>query len=126
MGATPLFSNINTAKMVFVVRTDLNMGKGKIAAQCSHAAINLYEILLDIKDPLVKNWKTFGAMKIVLKVSGEEELMQIYRNANEKNIPATYIKDAGHTQIPCGSTTVCALFGNKQKLDEVTGHLKLL
>ena len=30
-------------KMVLVVRTDLNMGKGKAAAQCAHAAVDLYK-----------------------------------------------------------------------------------
>lgn len=30
-------------KMVFVVRTDLGMGKGKIAAQCCHAAVMCYQ-----------------------------------------------------------------------------------
>lgn len=65
-------------------------------------------------------------MKVVLKVSSEEELMDIYNKAKENAISATYIRDAGHTQVASGTTTVCALFGNKQKLDGVTGHLKLL
>ena len=42
--------------MVMVVRTDLGMGKGKIAAQCSHAAVDLYDMLLERKDPKVKTW----------------------------------------------------------------------
>ena len=31
-------------KMVLVVRTDLDMGKGKIAAQCGHATLAAYKI----------------------------------------------------------------------------------
>ena len=65
-------------------------------------------------------------MKVVLKVDSEEGLMQVYHQAKEAGIPATYIRDAGHTQVPAGSTTVCALFGEKKTLDGVTGHLKLL
>lgn len=34
-----MLSNEYPLKMVLVVRTDLKMGKGKIASQCSHAAI---------------------------------------------------------------------------------------
>ena len=30
-------------KQVMVVRTDIKMGKGKIAAQCCHAAIGAYK-----------------------------------------------------------------------------------
>ena len=36
------FSHDN--KMVFVIRTDLNMGKGKVAAQCAHAAVMCYKV----------------------------------------------------------------------------------
>ena len=46
-------------KMVLIVRTDLQMGKGKAAAQCAHAAVDLYKKGL-IKCPkLVRNWEAF-------------------------------------------------------------------
>ena len=54
-------------KMVLVVRTDLQMGKGKIAAQCAHAAVDLYK-KASVKTPdLVKQWETFGQAKVTLK-----------------------------------------------------------
>lgn len=34
-----LIKNVFPATMYLIVRTDLKMGKGKIAAQCSHAAV---------------------------------------------------------------------------------------
>ena len=38
--------------MVLVVRTDLEMGKGKVAAQCSHATLAAYKMAL-VHDPKV-------------------------------------------------------------------------
>ena len=35
-----MFDNV---QMVLVVRTDLGMGKGKIGAQCGHAALGVYQ-----------------------------------------------------------------------------------
>jgi len=32
------------AKMILVVRNELKMGKGKVAAQCSHATLDAYKI----------------------------------------------------------------------------------
>ena len=54
-------------KMVLVVRTDLQMGKGKVAAQCAHAAVDLYKKSLVKCPKLVRQWETFGQAKITLK-----------------------------------------------------------
>ena len=54
-------------KMVLVVRTDLNMGKGKAAAQCAHAAVDLYKKSLKLTPKLLKQWETFGQAKVALK-----------------------------------------------------------
>ena len=35
-------------KMVLVVRTDLDMGKGKMAAQCGHATLAAYKIARNV------------------------------------------------------------------------------
>jgi len=61
---------------VMVVRTDLNMGVGKIASQCCHAAVGLYRRIS--KDPkhvqFLNQWESEGEKKIVLKANSEEEL----------------------------------------------------
>ncbi|KAG2373782.1 hypothetical protein C9374_011871 [Naegleria lovaniensis] len=41
-----VFPKTQQYKMVFVVRNDLDMRKGKIAAQCCHAAVGLYRNIL--------------------------------------------------------------------------------
>ena len=43
------------------------MKLGKIAAQCAHAAVDLYK-KASVKTPdLVKQWETFGQAKVTLK-----------------------------------------------------------
>ena len=42
-GATSLVNMLRVRQMVLVVRNDLKMGKGKAAAQCSHATLAAYK-----------------------------------------------------------------------------------
>lgn len=45
---------------VLVVRTDLKMGHGKIAAQCSHATLACYKALQKGNPTLLKHWERIG------------------------------------------------------------------
>jgi PTH2 family peptidyl-tRNA hydrolase len=60
-----------------VVRTDLAMGKGKIAAQCAHAAVGCYKQGLKITPDYVRNWETFGQTKVALKADSLELLQEL-------------------------------------------------
>lgn len=54
--------------MVLVVRADLKMGKGKVAAQCAHAAVANYQAAR--KHPkLLAAWEESGQKKVAVKVS---------------------------------------------------------
>lgn len=112
-------------KLVLVVRTDLKMGKGKIIAQCAHAAVEAYKSAL--KHPsILRNWEHSGQMKITVKVNNEDELMEIARKARVVGLLVKIIQDAGHTQVAPGSRTVCGVGpGPVELINEVTGHLKL-
>lgn len=55
-------------KMVLVVRNDLKMGKGKIGAQCAHAAVGAYESATRKTPQIVRKWNNSGSMKIAVKV----------------------------------------------------------
>lgn len=114
-------------KQTIIVRSDLGMGRGKMAAQASHASVAGY-IAVKRRDPeTADRWVREGMKKIVLKVGSESELMGAFRKAKETGLPAELIHDAGLTQIESGSAT-CFSIGpaSAEDVDKVVGGLKLL
>lgn len=120
--------NHEEVKLVLVVRTDLGMTKGKIAAQCSHATLACYKYFMSKapNSPILKRWERGGQAKIALQVKSEDELLLLQAQAVSLGLCARVIRDAGRTQIASGSLTVLGILGPKSVVDQVTGHLKLL
>jgi peptidyl-tRNA hydrolase, PTH2 family len=114
-------------KQVIVVRSDLKMGKGKLAAQVAHASLSAAEEAMMRSERSYREWKEEGQPKIVLKVGSEAELMQLLRRARAMHLPAALIQDRGLTQLEPGTTT-CLGVGPAPDdlLDRLTGNLKLL
>jgi len=112
---------------MIVVRADLGMGKGKTAAQSSHASLSAYKHVSRTDPDVAKAWETEGQKKVVLKVNSEEELLEYYNKAKATGIPCELIRDAGHTQVEPGSIT-CFAAGpwDERELDALFGKLKLL
>ncbi|KAL4891094.1 peptidyl-tRNA hydrolase PTH2-domain-containing protein [Aspergillus ambiguus] len=128
-GELASFDNNNEeVKLVLVVRTDLGMTKGKIAAQCSHATLACYKYLTTYtpNSPILRRWERQGQAKIALQIKSEEELQLLQAQAMSLGLCARVIQDAGRTQIASGSRTVLGVLGPKSVVDSVTGHLKLL
>ena len=73
-------------KQVIVVRTDLNMGRGKIAAQCAHAAIQAMFKTEEKFPEYVDAWLDSGMSKVVLKVTSLKEMMSLFQKI-KKTIP---------------------------------------
>ncbi|KAI0181915.1 PTH2-domain-containing protein [Hypoxylon sp. FL1284] len=123
-------------KLVLVVRTDLGMTKGKIAAQCSHATLACYKALSrsaqrgGTSSPaarLLQRWERRGQAKIAVQVRSEAELLELMGHARGLGVAAEVIQDAGRTQIDPGSLTVLGVGpAPKSLVDKVTGGLKLL
>ncbi|KAI1471896.1 PTH2-domain-containing protein [Daldinia caldariorum] len=122
-------------KLVLVVRTDLGMTKGKIAAQCSHATLACYKTLSRAaqRNPsspearLLQRWERRGQAKIAVQVKSEGELRELRAKARGLGLTAEVIQDAGRTQIDPGSLTVLGVGpAPKSLVDSVTGSLKLL
>jgi len=111
-------------KQVILVRMDLKLPKGKLAAQCAHASV---DAVLKSDSLLVNAWRNQGMAKIVLKVKDEKELIKYFQLAKDQNLTASLITDAGKTVIAPGTKT-CVGIGpdEEQEIDQVTGKLSLL
>ncbi|KAJ3396698.1 hypothetical protein CcCBS67573_g07631 [Chytriomyces confervae] len=113
-------------KMVLCVRTDLEMGKGKAAAQCCHATLAAVRKIEKTDPKGLGKWERYGQAKVTLKCPSEDVMVDLQKQARAKGLVAESIRDAGRTQIAANSRTVLAVGpGPKKLIDEVTGHLKL-
>jgi PTH2 family peptidyl-tRNA hydrolase len=111
-------------KQVIVMRADINMSRGKIAAQACHAALGSFKRANINK---IKKWEIEGEKKVVLKVNSLEELFEIFELIKAADLPNYLVRDAGHTEIP-SSTVTCLGVGpdDDEKIDKITQDLKLL
>ena len=137
-----------TAKQMIVVRRDLKMRKGKIAAQAGHACVNAVLMALAKENLLDKihfdeeglfltgeidenvpvcQWILHGEAKICVYVDSEESLLEVDRKAKEAGILSALIRDAGHTEFHGEPTYTCLAFEPQlpEKVDPITGELPL-
>ncbi len=114
-------------KQVIVMRSDLKMGKGKIAAQAGHAAVTAAEEARKHYQNWWKTWLEEGQCKIAVKTSSEKELRSLEEDAEERGLPHALIVDRGLTQLEPGTVTCLAIGpAPSHRVDELTGKLKLL
>ena len=114
-------------KQVIVVRTDIKMGKGKLCAQVAHASLEAALEAMKRKREWFEAWLAQGQPKIVLKGGGERDLLHYAEEARKAGLPVSIIRDAGKTQLEPGTLTAVGIGpGPKDKIDKITGHLKLL
>lgn len=114
-------------KQVIAVRTDLDMSRGKMAVQVAHGAISAAEKARVSHQEVWRAWFQEGQKKVAVKVSSEEEIMELRRLAIVQSLPFAVIRDAGMTELPPGTITVIGIGPAKSEdVDKVTGDLKLL
>lgn len=129
-------------KQVIVMRKDLNMRKGKMVAQGSHASMGaiLREMTHTGNDHLerwelntivnsdIAKWLNGKFTKICVSVDSQCELEHIYELAEAADLPCSLIVDSGKTEFggEATATAVAVGPGNSEDIDEITGHLKLL
>jgi PTH2 family peptidyl-tRNA hydrolase len=110
-------------KQAIVARTDIGMGKGKLAAQVAHASLSAYE---ETGSRARKQWKGEGQKKVVLKADGEEQIFRLAEKARAEGLSHSVVRDAGHTQLDPGTVTALAVGpADGEIVDKVTGDLSL-
>lgn len=114
-------------KQVIILRADLGMSKGKIAAQAGHAAVTAAEEARKRYSDWWKAWLKEGQCKIAVKTDSEKELFQLERQARELGLPCALIYDRGLTELP-PHTLTCLGIGPapSDKVDRITWKLSLL
>jgi peptidyl-tRNA hydrolase, PTH2 family len=111
-------------KQVILVRQDLKLPKGKLAAQVAHAAVHAYRKASFIKKRI---WLSLGMKKVVLKVKDLDELRIYIKKAKDKGLKTSLIADAGKTVVEPGTITCLGIGPDEdEKINEITGELKIL
>lgn len=135
-------------KQMIVMRRDLKMRKGKIAAQAGHACVTAVLAALAREQRLgqvqadesgvtlcestqpatpLSEWFSRGVAKVCVYVDSEEELLAIDRKAKEAGILSALICDNGLTEFHGQPTYTCLAFepALPEKVDPLTGALPL-
>lgn len=122
-------------KQVLVIRTDLNMRAGKMTAQGAHASLGAVLLIQNKRKSFSKStleavdeWLGGEFTKICLRVSSEDELVEIYNQALNAGLPVKLVTDAGHTVFHGVPTKTCLAIGPawSDDIDAITGKLSLI
>lgn len=137
-------------KQVIVVRKDLNMRKGKLAAQAAHSAMmflgkqfrdgtavriarhttnlqDMHSFAISLSDDQVA-WLEGAFAKVVVSVEDELELLRVIDHARSEGLIVNHVIDSGRTEFHGVPTLTCCAIGphDAERIDKVTGELKLL
>lgn len=118
---------VENVKMVIAVRKDLDLGKGKIAAQAAHAAVSCALKAEKYEKKLFREWIREGQKKVVIRVDSEKAIFELKGKVEVMGIVNEVITDAGHTQIEPGTVT-CLGIGpvEEEVIEPITGAYSLL
>lgn len=113
-------------KMVLVVRNDISMTAGKVAAQCVHAALGATRIAKTSRPSALSIWEASGEKVVCVQCKSLSELEGVHASAMTAGLPAYIVRDAGRTQVDAGASTVCGIGpAAAEDINLITGHLKL-
>ena len=111
---------------MIVVRTDLGISKGKMAAQAAHAAVNCSFKSKKSDSKNFSKWLAEGQKKVVVKCQSESVLHDLQQHAREIGIVTSLVTDAGLTEVPPGTVTCLGIGPELESIiDQITGNLSL-
>ena len=138
------------AKQMIVMRRDLKMRKGKIAAQAGHACVEAVLMALAREGRLndvcvtpdeswvyladdgaqpspLTDWFVAGVAKVCVYVDSEEALLELAAKGREEGFLCALVRDAGHTEFHGEPTYTCLAFEPlyPEQIDPLTGELPL-
>lgn len=134
---------MNEPKQVIIIRRDLDMSIGKAIAQGAHASVAAVQqgsfvstlsddpsfvdyLCIELKED-IEEWSNGSHTKIVLGVDSEEEMLDLYSKAQNAGLRRSIIKDEGRTELRGQNYTAMAIGpADPEKINAITGHLKLL
>ncbi len=108
---------------------------GKLVAQACHASMQFLLVRLPLDSPVYapafseaqEDWMGGDFTKVVTQVDTEEELLTLKAQAEAAGLEAHLITDLGKTEFGGVSTVTALAIGpdEAEKVDAITGHLKL-
>ncbi len=131
------------AKQMIVMRRDLKMRKGKIAAQAGHACVDAVLKALAARgttrgedgepvfaagdDSALAAWFSAGVAKVCVYVDGEEALLDVAEQGMDEGFVVSLVRDAGITEFHGEPTYTCLAFEPlfPEQVDPITGDLPL-
>jgi PTH2 family peptidyl-tRNA hydrolase len=114
-------------KQVIVVRTDIRMSRGKLAAQVAHASVSSFYRVYRERREWAEEWLRNKQPKIVCRVDSISYIKKLGEDADRLGLPNVVIEDAGLTELAPGTITCIGIGpGPVELIDKVTGHLPLL
>lgn len=122
-------------KQVILIRKDLELSKGKIAAQVAHASMAVFfNKMQNVPGGKVlrltrheRSWIDGRFTKIVKGVKNESQLLDVYQKALSMNIDCAIIKDAALTELSEPAFTAVAIGPDDfDKIQKITKRFQLL
>lgn len=119
-------------KQVIVMRRDLGMRRGKEIAQGAHSSMIWLAQRIRRRDygftEAERRWLEGAFTKVCVRVDSEEELLVIVEKAQASGVLVQLCVDAGKTEFHGVPTPTCCAVGPDypERIDPITGHLKLL